>query len=153
MLLAAALFREYQEDIKIDLCFQGFDEELRTLPGRYAEPRGCILLAFDGATPVGCAALRPLPPCKLEPSPSADLCEVKRMYIRPVVRGRGLGRCLADQLVSFAKAADYRAMLLDTDVNFTAAIALYRSLGFAERPRYNDDDHPDTRWFELPLRS
>ena len=160
-LLTAAreLFAEYAASIAsvaaCSLQHQRFDAELAALPGLYAPPRGCILIAQPPPAPhaqspvpsgpAGCIALRPL--TALGPA----VCELKRMYVRPAFRGTGLGRVLGERVVAFAKAAGYSAMKLDTSTSMTAAIGLYRSLGFVECPRYNDDPMGDTLWFELKL--
>lgn len=144
-----ALFAEYAVAIDsacgASLAQQGFSTELDNLPGKYAPPRGRMLLALRDGQPIGCAALRPLP--NLGPS----VCEMKRMWVRPAARGQGVGRMLANRLLSDAAAAGYTLMKLDTSAGFTEAIALYRSLGFVECPRYNDDPMADTLWFERPL--
>lgn len=144
-----ALCVEYAAElpfVAVSLQHQGFDHELATLPGKYASPKGVILLARDGASDawLGCVAVRPLD----EPG----TCELKRMYVRPVGRGRGIGRALAARAVEFAAAAGYGVMRLDTDASMHAAIAVYRGLGFVETPPYNTDPCPDTRWFALDLR-
>lgn len=140
------LCEEYAASLPFSLCFQDFDGEMRTLPGRYAEPQGCMLLALADAEPVGCAALRPVP----EVSPG--ICEMKRMYVRPSARGLGVGRRLADALIGFAKSAGYDRMVLDSEPSFAAAISLYVSLGFVYRDRYNNDPDPHTVFMELWLR-
>ena len=137
-----ALFEEYQRDLGVDLCFQGFAQELATLPGDYAPPRGRLLIARDAGEPVGCVALRPLG--------DAD-CEMKRMYVRPSHRGGGLGRALAERIVAEGRALGYRHMKLDTLPRLAAAVALYRSLGFVESARYNDNPVEGVRYFALEL--
>jgi GNAT superfamily N-acetyltransferase len=147
--LAAALFREYAASLPFPLDYQGFDAELATLPGKYAPPNGVILLAgTPEGVPIGCIALRPLAPSFGDPTP---VCEMKRMYVKPGFRGMGAGRLLAECLLSHARAAGYALMKLDTESEFTEALTLYRSLGFVECPRYNDDPMPGTLWMSLKL--
>lgn len=153
---ARAIFAEYGKSIEnvaaCSLRHQGFSDELAGLPGLYAPPprgRGCMLLAFDGGTalqsrdvePIGCIALRPAPGLP------DHVCEMKRMYVREAARGRGVGRLLAEALLDRARRLGYREMVLDTATIMTPAIALYRSLGFVERERYNSDPDPETLWF------
>ena len=114
------LFRAYAASLDIDLAFQDFEAELAGLPGRYAPPRGTVLLAFRGEDAVGCGALRPV---------DADTCEMKRLYVRPDVRGERLGRRLAERLCEEGRAAGYTRICLDTLATMTPALALYRSLG------------------------
>lgn len=142
---AAGLFREYAASLPFSLCFQGFDEELVSLPGKYAPPAGVILLAMAGETPVGCIAMRPLPDL------GAGVCEMKRMYVVPAWQGRGIGRRLAEQLLADARAAGHTFMKLDSEPDMVAAVGLYRSLGFTPCERYNNDPHPQTVFMELRL--
>ena len=139
-----ALFREYEQSLGVDLRYQGFAEELATLPGRYAEPCGRLLLASDGETPLGCVALRPL---------GADLCEMKRLYLRSEARGKGLGRTLATRMIDEARAIGYRAMRLDTLPSMTEAIAMYRGLGFRPIAPYYQSPIAGTLYLELALVS
>jgi RimJ/RimL family protein N-acetyltransferase len=136
------LFREYQRAIGVDLCFQGFAEELATLPGAYAPPRGRLLLATIDGHPVGCVALRPL---------DGDAAEMKRLYVRPAAQGQGLGRRLATAIIAAARALGYRSVRLDTLASMTDAIALYRALGFVEISPYRPNPLPGPRYFELTL--
>jgi ribosomal protein S18 acetylase RimI-like enzyme len=119
----AALFRAYEAHIGVDLSYQGFADELATLPGQYAPPRGQLLVArdADGAA-IGCVALRPLadPGC----------CEMKRLFVAPEGRGLGLGRALAEAVIAQAAKLGYAQLRLDTLPSMHEAIALYRRLGF-----------------------
>ena len=133
----AELFREYAASLGVDLSFQGFEQELASLPGDYAPPRGRLLLA-DG----GCVALRPL---------GGDICEMKRLYVRPSARGTGLGRALVQRVIDEARALGYRAMRLDTLPSMTAAAAMYRAFGFREIEPYRFNPVEGTKYFELGL--
>jgi len=144
-----ALCIEYAGSLPYSLCFQGFEEEMRTLPGKYARPGGCVLLAYDGAEPVGGIAMRPIEAMAGDPEPA---CEMKRLYVRPTARGLGAGRLLAERLIDEAARAGYRMMKLDSERGrMGAAIALYLSLGFVEIERYNDDPMEGTVWLGLRL--
>lgn len=138
-----ALFREYQWWLGVDLCFQGFEGELATLPGRYAPPAGRLLLAAttDGAA-AGCVALRAL---------DDDVCEMKRLWVRPDWRRAGLGRRLAVEIVTAGTGAGYRAMRLDSLRRLTPALALYRSLGFVDIEPYCASPLDDVVYLERPL--
>ncbi|GFK94522.1 Mycothiol acetyltransferase [Fundidesulfovibrio magnetotacticus] len=138
-----ALFRDYQQSLGISLCFQNFETELATLPGRYAPPHGEILLARDAQGPVGCVAMRPLD--------QPGVCEMKRLFVRPQAQGTGLGRALARAVVAAARAAGYRVMRLDTLPSMGRAIALYESLGFRDIPPYCANPHEGVRYLELDL--
>lgn len=128
---ARELFREYADALAVDLRFQGFEQELATLPGEYAPPQGLLLLAFVDGTLAGCGALRPLPDAD-----HPDACEMKRLYVRRAFRRFGIGRLLAQALVDRATAIGYASMLLDTLDEMEAARGLYESLGFVEIPPY-----------------
>lgn len=141
--LVRALFLEYQRAIGIDLSFQGFEEELATLPGKYAPPAGRLVLALAADKPAGCVALRPLEP---------GLCELKRLYVRPPHRAQGLGRRLSIEMIAVARQIGYTRMRLDTLPAMVEAIALYRSLGFLEVAPYGRNPHPSALYFELRLQ-
>lgn len=136
------LFEEYQASIGLDLCFQGFQEELATLPGRYAAPEGSLWLAWDETDGAGCVAMRPL---------QGEACELKRLYVRPEHRGQGIARALAHRVIEDARAAGYRLMRLDTLGSMEPARALYRSLEFAECEPYYANPLPDVVYMERRL--
>ncbi len=123
--LAKDMFRSYAAEwsatIAETLCFQGFDAEVAGLPGRYAPPSGCLLLAMEGDIPAGCVALRDL---------GDGTCEMKRLYVTPVYRGRGVGRSLVEEVIRRSEGMGYRRMVLDTMPEMAGAIALYRECGF-----------------------
>jgi len=128
---ARALFVEYAQWLKVDLCFQGFAEELKTLPGAYAPPRGRLLLAGTAHGAFACIALRPLD--------SDGIAEVKRLYVQPAHRGERWGYRLAEKLIAEARVIGYRELKLDTLEWMTPARTLYASFGFREcAPYYNN---------------
>jgi ribosomal protein S18 acetylase RimI-like enzyme len=141
---ARVLFQEYADQLNIDLCFQGFDTELDQLAAMYAPPSGCLILAQSDAGPIGCGAIRLF---------RGDACEMKRLYLRPQARGTGVGRALAELLVSRAKALGYAHMVLDTLVDMRAARKLYGSLGFRETAPYYDNPLRGVVYMELDLSS
>jgi len=145
--LARELFREYADALHVDLSFQDFDRELGGLPGNYAPPAGCLLLAFHdddsgSSHPSGCGALRPLSP---------EICEMKRLYVRPEFRGLGVGRALASALIAAAREIGYRAMRLDTLPSMHEAHKLYQQLGFREIAPYCSNPVKGVRYLELDL--
>jgi ribosomal protein S18 acetylase RimI-like enzyme len=137
-----ALFREYQSGLGVSLCFQDFETELAGLPGKYADPSGCLLLAEADGKAAGTVALRAL---------EDGICEMKRLYVRPAARGLGLGRKLAASVVDEARKRGYRVMRLDTLPQLGAAIGLYRTMGFVEIGNYCANPIPGARFFELAL--
>jgi putative acetyltransferase len=125
------IFREYADGLGVDLCFQQFDQELASLPGEYAPPRGDLLLALVDGEVAGCCALRPL-----DAADYPNAAEMKRLYVRKAFRGLGLGRQLAEAMLDAAREAGYSSVLLDTLDEMEAARALYQELGFEEIPPY-----------------
>lgn len=142
-----AIFREYAAQLGVDLCFQGFEEELAALPGEYAGPDGALLLAFVDGVLAGCGAFRPLRDVDY---PNA--CEMKRLYVRRAFRRFGLGRLLARQLMDRAIEAGYSTMLLDTLDDMEAARNLYETLGFEEVPPYYFNPVPGAHYLKVDLR-
>lgn len=139
---ARVLFEEYRGELGIDLGFQDFDRELAELPGAYAPPGGCLLVArFEGRA-AGCAAFR-----RFEPS----VCEMKRLFVRPEYRALKIGRELAIRLVERARASGYERLVLDTLPTMESAQRLYESLGFRDAPPYRYNPVPGTRYLALDL--
>jgi putative acetyltransferase len=136
------LFEEYAASLDVSLCFQGFDEELSSLPGTYAPPRGRLLLASRGNEGAGCVALRPL---------ERDTCEMKRLYVRPAYRTGGVGRLLAERVIHEAATVGYRRMRLDTLPTMETALQLYRRVGFREIAPYTANPVKGAMFLELQL--
>jgi GNAT superfamily N-acetyltransferase len=140
------LFREYEAFLKVDLCFQQFDQELTKLPGKYAPPSGTLLLAMDGQKAIGCGALRNLG------SIQDRTCEMKRLYVCPEARGAGVGKQIARRLIQEAVRFGYSTMVLDTLDRLEAAITLYKSLGFVRTQPYYDNPLSGVVYWKLDLR-
>jgi putative acetyltransferase len=135
------LFLEYAQSLGFSLCFQSFDRELLGLPGDYAPPEGRLLLAIHEGAPAGCVALH-----KLEP----DICEMKRLYVRPQFRGKGLGRALAERVIAEAREIGYKQLRLDTvEPMMQAAVFMYRTLGFREISPYRPNPIEGALYMEL----
>ena len=142
---AKALIEEYAASLEVDLEFQGFREEIDRFPRGYSPPEGAVLLAYEGATPSGVIALR---------RHSDSVCEMKRLYVRPGFRGRGIGRALSEELVRKAALLGYTKMRLregPTDPAVDAALGLYRALGFREIPPYRYNPVVGAHFLELAL--
>lgn len=140
--VARRLFLEYQRSLGVDLCFQGFDEELRSLPGAYGERGGRLWIAWDGPRAIGIVALRRL---------RGDRAEMKRLYVRSRARGRGLGRRLVGLVLRSARAYGYRWIYLDTLPTMTEARALYRSVGFVPVAPYRPNPIRGSDFLRLRL--
>jgi ribosomal protein S18 acetylase RimI-like enzyme len=137
------LFGEYVDSLSFDVSFQNFEQELAELPGSYAPPSGCLLLATTCGEPAACVALKDL---------GDGVAEMKRLYVRPTYRGTGLGRKLAERVIDAAKKRGYQAIRLDTVApEMARAVNLYRSLGFLEIPPYNYHPVAGTLFMELRL--
>lgn len=137
------LFLEYAHSLGFSLCFQSFDGELAGLPGDYSPPRGRLLLAQLDGEPAGCVALHPL---------DSRVCEMKRLYLRPQYRGKGLGRALVQRIIDEARGIGYLRMRLDTvEPMMKDAVALYRRFGFREIPPYRENPIPGAMYLELEL--
>jgi len=136
------LFEEYADSLNFELDFQDFSEELDTLPGKYASPSGSILVAKENGETFGCVAVRPL---------GEEICEMKRLYVKPAHRGRKVGRDLAVAIIEEARRLGYKSMRLDTVVAMKEASALYRSLGFQPIDAYCYNPLPGAMYFELKL--
>jgi len=140
---ARELFLEYAKSLGFSLCFQSFDQELAGLPGDYAPPDGRLLLAEYRGQLAGCIGLH-----KLDP----EICEMKRLYLRPQLRGRGVGRALAEAVIAEARAIGYKKMRLDTvEPVMPNAVALYRRLGFIEIDPYRPNPIAGALYMELKL--
>jgi GNAT superfamily N-acetyltransferase len=138
------LFLEYAQSLGFSLCFQGFDQELASLPGDYSPPSGRLLLALVDGAPAGCIGIHAL---------SDDTCEIKRLYVRRQYRGHQLGRKLAEKAIEEARAIGYGTMRLDTiEDKMKTAVQLYRELGFVEIAPYRENPIPSALYMELHLK-
>lgn len=136
------LFEAYEREVDAAQCFQNFQAELEALPGDYAPPKGCLLLAEHDGQAAGCIALRPL---------DDGSCEMKRLYVQPGFRGQNIGRLLTEALIRQARTRGYRTMRLETTPAMEKAVALYAGLGFHEIPPYSTTPTEGTLFMELPL--
>lgn len=140
---ARTLFEEYAASLGFSLCFQNFDQELKNLPGDYVPPDGRLLLAVENDDLAGCIALRKL---------SDQVCEMKRLFVRPAYRATGLGRTLVESLIDEARKLGYTQMRLDTiPGKMDKAIALYQSIGFVEIGPYCENPVEGAKFMELKL--
>lgn len=141
-----SLFEEYATGLGVDLCFQDFEREVSSLPGKYKEPEGALLLAKYDSKFAGCCALRPL---KVPDHPHA--AEMKRLYVRPEFRGKGIAKGLVMRVLKKAKGAGCSCVLLDTLKTMEEAQSLYKRLGFQEIPPYYDNPLEGAKYLKLEL--
>jgi ribosomal protein S18 acetylase RimI-like enzyme len=140
---ARELFQEYEAALGISLCFQNFEQELAGLPGDYAPPNGRLLLAREYDQVMGCIALRQLGP---------TTCEMKRLFVRPEYRDRGLGRVMVEAIIEEARKIGYTHVRLDTIADrMDRAVSLYKSIGFVEIPPYRNNPVDTATFMELDL--
>lgn len=140
---ARELFLEYEKALGISLCFQGFEQELAGLPGGYAPPSGRLLLGMYEGAIAGCVALHALEPA---------IGEMKRLYLRPAFRGKGLGQVMVDAIVAQARAIGYRRLRLDTiEPLMKNAVGMYRRMGFREIAPYCANPVEGALYMELDL--
>lgn len=140
------IFREYADQLGVDLCFQNFDAELAELPGDYSAPRGSLLLAYVDGTVAGCCGLRPL-----DSVDYPNAAEMKRLYVRKAFRRFGLGRQLAEATLDQARAAGYHCVLLDTLDDMESARALYAEIGFVDIPPYYHNPIAGSHYLKVDL--
>ncbi|TQV75102.1 GNAT family N-acetyltransferase [Aliikangiella marina] len=140
--IARDLFREYQSFLGEDLCFQGFEQELAELPGKYADPTGAILLAEHQEKIIGCVAVRPI---------EGEVCEMKRLFVRTEAQGLSAGRLLAEAIIARAHLLGYKKMQLDTLERLVPALALYEKLGFKRIEPYYANPLNEVVYLELEL--
>lgn len=138
-----SLFKEYQQWLNFSLCFQRFDQELASLPGKYAFPAGRLYIAdVDGAV-AGCIALRPMN--------DDGICEMKRLFVREEFRGQKIGRILTEKIIADAKTIGYHTMRLDTLQRMETARSLYKKIGFTVIPAYYNNPMDEVVYMELKL--
>lgn len=140
------IFRDYAQQLGIDLCFQNFEAELADLPGSYAAPQGVLLLALVDGEVAGCCALR-----ALDAVDYPNAAEMKRLYVHKAFRRFGLGRQLAEAVLDAARVAGYHSVLLDTLDDMESARALYTELGFAEIPPYYHNPIAGAHYLKVDL--
>ena len=142
LIAVVAIFREYVASPSASLDFQDFEPEIAALPGKYAAPDGRLLLVWEGSAVVGCAALRRV---------ERNVCEMKRVYIRPAARGKGLGRRLIERILAEAREAGYSRICLDVLPEFRTAHDIYKSLGFRPAQPISFNPVPGTQFLGLDL--
>ena len=136
------LLQEYASSLGVDLCFQNFDQEMATLPGDYSPPTGALLLAEDQGKAVGCVAFKKI---------ANEVCEMKRLYVRPNSRGKGVGKLLTETILQKARNFGYKRVRLDTLPSMKEAISMYVSMGFKPIEAYRYNPVGGTLYLELEL--
>jgi putative acetyltransferase len=139
---ASRLFKEYANWLGIDLCFQHFDEELLNIKSMYGSPLGCIILAIENETYIGCTAVRPI---------ENKVCELKRMYVMPAHQQKGIAQALLQKAIQFARQAGYQKIRLDTLSSMVPAMRLYEKNGFHQIPAYYFNPEPNAVFYELEI--
>lgn len=139
---ARSLILEYANSVGIDLCFQNFDQEIASLPGDYSPPNGALFIVSNRDRPLGCVALRKI---------SNETCEMKRLYVKPDYRGRGIGRLLATSVIERARKIGYRTIRLDTLPSMKEAISMYFKMGFKTIEAYRPNPVSGILYLELEL--
>jgi GNAT superfamily N-acetyltransferase len=152
------LFKEYAASLSFNLCFQSFEGELARLPGEYMPWSGMLLLGLVDDQPAGCVALHRIGHTQAQEDDEIlaelDICEMKRLFVRPQFRGAGLGSELVDAILKCAAAIGYRRMRLDTIPNeMPRAVEMYQKLGFVEIAPYRANPIPGAKYLELDLRT
>lgn len=140
--VAAQLFKEYATQLNVDLSFQNFEQELLDIKIQYVRPKGIIYLAYDERKPVGCFGIRAF---------EGDICELKRMYLKTEMRGKGIGKQLLEKSIAVGKELGYLRMRLDTLPSMQSAIGLYQKMGFYEIEPYRFNPIEGTMYFEIKL--
>ncbi|MFC3809853.1 tRNA pseudouridine(38-40) synthase TruA [Lacihabitans lacunae] len=137
-----SLFKEYQEFLGFSLCFQGFEEELKSLPAPYNSPTGALIVAKYEDEIIGVVGVKKL---------DGQTCEMKRLYLKPKYQGYGIGKALAVTIIEKAKDLGYKTMKLDTLIRLKSAVEIYKKLGFEETEAYNQNPESDIIYLEKTL--
>jgi len=140
--MVRCLFEEYAAWLRLDLSYQGFSAELADLPGAYAPPRGRLFLATHSNQLAGCVALRPI---------AEEVCEMKRLFVRPTFQRQGLGSALVERVIAEARIIGYSKLVLDTLGSMENALRLYQTFGFVRCPAYYETPVAETVFLELKL--
>jgi putative acetyltransferase len=140
--IARALFLEYRTELNVDLCFQSFTAELDNLPALYAPPTGRLIIARVDGKIAGCVAVKKI---------DTEICEMKRLYVKPEFRGKKVGIALVKRIIEIARELDYKIMRLDTLTTLERAVSIYRRIGFNTISPYYHNPLPNVLFFEKSL--